>query len=183
MKHPLLSVPRPFRPPLFLLFLALTVVTMLALNVTGRVLITDAAPSGIVSYEFAGDVISAGEMIGSWDGTARISAGFSLGLDYLYLVLYSTTIAMALLWLTAGRSPVWLAVVAGGLAWGQWLAAALDAVENCALFTMLLNTPSDPWPQVAWWCAAIKFALITAGLLVVLAAAIIRMIDRIRISA
>ena len=34
---------------------------------------------------------------------------------------------------------------------GQWPAALLDA-------------PAAPWPQVAWWCAAVKFTLVLLGL-------------------
>ena len=54
------------------------------------------------------------------------------------------------------------------LAWGQWLAALLDAIENGALLTMLLDVPAQPWPVVAWWCAIAKFALVLLGLLFVL---------------
>lgn len=180
MKHPLLQVPRRRRLFLFLLFLALTLLVMMALNVTGRTLVNDSAPSGIVSYEFAGDQATAEEIINSWDETARVYAGFNLGLDYLYLFLYSTTIAMALLWLTDGFETRWLANLAQILAWGLWLAALLDACENYALFTMLVNGPSATWPQVAWWCAAVKFSLVIAGLLLVLVAAVLQALRRWR---
>lgn len=180
MKHPLLSIPNQRRVPLFVLFLALTLLTMLALNISGRPLITEAAPSGIVTYEFAGDTDTAAQIIDSWDEIARIHAGFNLGLDYLYLLLYSTTIAMALLWLTDCPSAGRIAVLAVALAWGQWNAALLDAVENYALFTMLVNQPADPWPQIAWWCAAVKFGLVIAGLLVVLVAVISQVWRKLR---
>ena len=62
--------------------------------------------------------------------SARLATGFNLGLDYLYLLLYANTIAMALLWLTEGLSATWLTTLATALAWGQWLAAGLDAIEN-----------------------------------------------------
>jgi len=174
MKHPLLQIPRGRRLFLFLIFLGLTLLVMMALNVSGRALTNDSAPSGIVSYEFAGDRAAAQEIINSWDETARVYAGFNLGLDFLYLLLYSTTIAMALLWLTDGIQARWLANLAQFLAWGLWLAALLDACENYALFTMLVDGPSATWPQVAWWCAAVKFSLVIAGLLLVLVAVVYR---------
>jgi hypothetical protein len=65
--------------------------------------------------------------------------------------------------LRARRWP--LAAVGGTLAWGQWLAAALDAAENTALIILLLRATVDPWPRIAWWCAAPKFGLVAAGLL------------------
>jgi hypothetical protein len=180
MRHPLLLIPRPRRLYVFLLFFALTLSAMMALNITGRPLTNDSAPSGIVSYEFAGDVGTANEILGSWDDTARIHAGFNLGLDYLYLFLYSTTIAMALLWLTDGMRSRWLASLAVVLAWGLWLAALLDASENYALFNMLVNGAGRPWPQVAWWCAAVKFSLVIAGLGLVLASAFLQALNRWR---
>ncbi|MGD8584860.1 MAG: hypothetical protein PVJ75_05885 [Chloroflexota bacterium] len=180
MKHPFLEIPRSRRLNLFVLFLALTLLAMMALNISGRALATDAAPSGIVSYEFSGDVASAEEIISSWDETARISAGFNLGLDYLYLLLYASTIAMALLWLTEGIRISWLTALAVMLAWAMGLAALLDASENYALFTMLVNGPAKPWPQVAWWCAAVKFGLVIAGLLLVLIGIIVRVLRRWR---
>jgi hypothetical protein len=180
MKHPWLKVPRPRRLALFGLFLVLTLAAMLALNISGRPLITSEAPAGIVSYEFAGNVAGAVRIIDSWDETARVSAGFNLGLDYLYLFLYANAIAMALLWLTEGSPARWLTTAAAALAWGQWLAAFLDATENFALFTMLVTAPADPWPGLAWWCAAAKFALIITGLVVVLVAAVSEGIRRAR---
>jgi hypothetical protein len=174
MKHPLLQVTPGRRLPIFALFFALTIATMIALNISGRPLTTGVAPSGIVFYEFAGDVTTAAQIIDSWDSSARIAAGFNLGLDYLYLLLYSTTIAMALLWLSDGLAIGWLATLAITVAWLQWLAAGLDAVENYGLFRMLVDVPVDPWPQVAWWCAAVKFALVIIGLVLVLVLATIR---------
>ncbi|MEE8390887.1 MAG: hypothetical protein V3S14_08865 [Anaerolineae bacterium] len=58
------------------------------------------------------------------------------------------------------------------LAWGQWLAALLDGVENTALWNILANGPSTPWPQVAWWCAAVKFTLVILGLIYAISGAV-----------
>ena len=57
-----------------------------------------------------------------------------------------------------------LAGEGAALAWGQWLAAWFDAVENIALIAMLFGAVVSPWPQVAYWCAVIKFALVFLGL-------------------
>lgn len=180
MNHPFLDIPRRRQPRLFLVFFILTVLTMIALNLSGRPPVTLEAPFGIVSYEFAGDVPTATAIIDSWDEVARIAAGFNLGLDYLFLLLYSASIAMALLWLTGGLALPWITSLAIVLAWGQWLAAALDAVENLALLTMLFQNPMEPWPQVAWWCAAVKFALVIVGLIMVLVLLFLQAVKRLR---
>ena len=167
MKHPLESIPSPQRRRVFLPLLVLTLVVMAVLNGVGGPLVTRAAPQGIVSFELASDVSSAQSILDSWDARARAHAGFSLGFDFTFLILYSTTIACACAWGTKGLGKVWrpLASVGPVLAWGQWLAALLDAVENTALWVILANGPSVPWPRLAWWCATIKFTLVALGLL------------------
>jgi hypothetical protein len=171
MTHPLTLIPHHYRPRLFAFFLVLALVVMVALNVLGAPLQTADAPAGIVSYEFSGNSEGANTILNSWDNRARQYAALNLGLDYLFMPAYSTAIALAAIWVgqaIGGRSQsfaVWLA-------WGQWLAALLDATENVALLKMLLDTTAAPWPQLAYWCAAVKFALIFLGLLFVLAGAI-----------
>lgn len=170
MKHPLQTIPNKWKPLAFLILIALTIVTMLVLNLTGTILRTAEAPSGIISYEFAGTVDRAQSILASWSPRARIFAGFNIGLDYLFLFAYSTTIALAAIWVGKRLNPrygFWklLAVL---LAWSLWGAAVLDAVENYALFTMLVNGASEPWPQVAWISALVKFAIVIIGISYVL---------------
>jgi hypothetical protein len=138
-----------------------------ALGAVNRPLQTTAAPDGIISYEFSWSVEGATAILESWDATARVYAGFSLGLDYLYMCLYSTTIALACLWAggVLGTRGWALASAGAWLALGQWLAALFDAVENAALWILLLGPVSEPWPAVAALCAIPKFALVFLGLL------------------
>jgi hypothetical protein len=163
----------------FVLLLILTLIVMTVLYVTGLPLNTAAAPQGIVSYEFAGSVEQARAMLDSW-ANARAQAGFNLGFDFVYMLLYSTTIAVACGW--AGRvlrDRRWpLGALASWLAPGQWLAALFDATENVALTVLLFGTLSEPWPQVAAACATIKFALIIAGLVFALYGVVARFAAR-----
>ncbi len=174
MRHPLATTSAAKGWTLFVPLLVLTLVVMAVLQVTGTHLKTEAAPQGIVSFELAGDVPTAQEILDSWDVRAHSHAGFSLGFDFLFLVLYSTTIAYACVWLPGAFRDTWRLLASAGLllAWGQWLAALLDAVENAALLVILLDTPAAPWPQIARWCAICKFALILLGLLYALVGAI-----------
>lgn len=174
--HPLESIRQNRRPTLFAALLALTLLLSAALLITGEPLRTEAAPAGILSYEFAGTVAKATQILDSWNEVARSAAGFNLGLDFLYLLAYSTTIALGIISVSAGlrlKAPVLAAVLF--FAWGQWLAALLDALENVALVTMLLNAPAEPWPAVAFVCASTKFLLIALGLLYTIAAVLLRL--------
>lgn len=170
MKHPLAAIAAVHRPRAFVALLITTGLLILTLNVLGAPLRTEAAPAGIISFEFAGEPETAQRIVGSWSPTTRIWAGFNLGLDYLFMIVYSTTIALGIVWIAQARAAAkWIGSLALLLAWGQWLAAGLDAVENAALMTSLVRTPAAPFPQIAWWSAALKFALVGAGILYVLA--------------
>jgi hypothetical protein len=166
MRHPFESEPVGKRRAIFVPLLILTLVVMFALNGVGAVLNTEAAPLGIVSFELAGGVSTVQAILDSWDLQARVHAGFSLGFDFLFLVLYSTAIGYACAWVASGLRDSARPLASFGilLAWGQWLAALLDGVENTALWIILMNGPSVPWPQIAWWCAAVKFTLVLLGL-------------------
>lgn len=167
MPHPLTRIPARYRPPLFAFFLVLTLIVMVALNILGAPLQTAAAPAGIISYEFSGDTEGANAILNSWDNPTKQYAALNLGLDYLFMPAYATAIALAVIWVgqaIGGR----IHAFAIWLAWGQWLAALLDATENIALLKMLLDTTAAPWPQLAYWCAAVKFVLVLLGLLFVL---------------
>ena len=105
-------------------------------------------------------------MLDSWDNAAKIRAAFIQGLDFLFPLVYSTSVALGCL-LTAGvlASRRWpLAGLGAPLAWGLWAAAALDYVEYIALVVLLFTPPASPWPQIAAVCAALKFALLFLGL-------------------
>ena len=162
MRHPLQNW---VSGRVFVPLLVATLVVMAAMNGAGKPLFTAAAPQGIISFELAGDVPTTQAILDSWDSLTRVYAGFGLGLDFLFMPLYSTTIGLACLW-AAGvwRNNRLLAGVGGWLAWSQWLAAALDAVENIALWHSLVNGPTAPWPRLAWGYAEVKFGLVLLGL-------------------
>ncbi|NOX64072.1 MAG: hypothetical protein GXP42_19370 [Chloroflexi bacterium] len=166
MTHPFTFLTPTQRARWFWPLLALTLALTVALQWVDRPLQTEAAPQGIVSFEMARTTERAAAIIESWNDNARIHAGFSLGLDYLYMPLYALTIGLAVVW--AGemlRKRHWRAAGLGPwLAWGLLLAALLDAVENVALWRLLVGPVSEPWPGLAYWCANIKFALVGFGL-------------------
>jgi hypothetical protein len=177
MRHPFESLPTHKYKQIFVPLLVLTLATLVVFRLLGGPLQTGAAPQGIVSFEFAGDVATAYSILDSWDAQAQAYAGFSLGFDFVFLVLYSNTIGLACIWVGRAfrerRRP--LATVGRLLAWGQWLAALLDSVENVSLLVLLLGTPAAPWPQIARWCALPKFGLILVGLVYVVLGLVLRL--------
>ena len=165
MVRPLMNIPSERRKTTFFSLLLFTILTMVVLNFTGRPLISDPAPYGILSYELAGSEGKAQKILDSWDEIARIYAGFNLGFDYLFLILYSTSIALAIVWLIdLLRISLKVRRFALLLATSLSVAALLDAIENAALFSMLVNGATSPWPQISFVCAIIKFGLVFLGL-------------------
>lgn len=166
MTHPLQRLSPPTQKRTLLILAVLSLVMMGAFRIIDRPLQTAAAPSGIVSFELAGTLAAAQAMIASWDQQAQLLAAFGLGLDYLFMPLYATAIALACVVAAGGplRSRRLLVTVGLLLAWGAWLAALLDAVENYALLRVLLGSEVPAWPAIARWCASLKFLLILAGL-------------------
>ena len=135
-------------------------------STTGAPLNTKAAPYGVVSFELAGSLERANDILGSWDAAARERAAFGLGLDFLFIPVYALTIALgcelASQSLKARQWP--LERFSAYLAWGLLFAGLLDIIENIALTITLFGTPSPPYPQIAAASAVIKFTLIFLAL-------------------
>jgi hypothetical protein len=180
MEHPFQRIEPGRRARLWRWITAATVLNMVVLNFIGAYLQTDAAPAQIVSYEFARTPERAAAIIDSWE-PVRGYAFASLAFDMSFPILYACAIALAAVWtgdvLSRRRWPG--ARFAAPLAWGQFLAAFLDYIENLALFVMLLQeTPTQPWPPIAYWCAAVKFLLVILGLVYALYGLGVRLVVR-----
>jgi hypothetical protein len=172
LAHPLNAIPADKRVRVFVPLLIATLVITFLFRFIGPTQPT------IVDFELAGSVEQAQAIIDAWNQTDRIRAGFSLGFDYLYMPVYSTTIALACV-MAAGvlKRKSWN-TIGLLLAWGLWIAALFDATENLALFTELLGNNVAPYPQIAQICAAIKFGLIVLGLLYVIAGVAAKILAR-----
>jgi hypothetical protein len=170
MRHPFQAIPSERISRYLIPLSAITIVFMITLNWLGIPLNNPSTPNGIISFELAGDVARAKTILASWNSDAQLTASLSLGLDYLFLVVYSTAIGMACIWVTSAFSPrsSFLLSIGIFLAWGQWLAALFDSIENVALIKILFGDLQSPLPQVARTFALMKFALIALGLVYVL---------------
>ncbi len=167
MRHPLEFIPQNLRKPLFYFFFVFTIVIFGVFRLLDAPLQTSAAPSGIVSFELARTFDSSQAMTYSWDSTARLFAAFGLGLDYLFMPVYALALSLGLL-LTGYEKPNWYRAVTAWLGWGAFSAALFDMVENYALWRVLTGSLDPVFPQIAAFCATIKFTLLIAGLLVAL---------------
>ena len=146
-------------------------------QIIGAPLTTDAAPQGILSFEFAGSLSNAQAIVNSWQGKTLASAGLSLGLDYLYPILYAAAISLSCL-AAAPHLPGLGSIIGQWLARGIWLAAALDYIENLSLIKLLLGSTQSIWPPLAWGCAAVKFTIVLLGILVALIGGTLALIKR-----
>lgn len=156
------------------LLLPLTLAVMYSLQRIGEPLITLAAPNGIVSFELAGNMRRVDEIGTSWAPMGFFFAGLSLGLDYLFMPLYACSIALSCV-LLSQRAGLTLGNLSTLLAWGQFVAAALDAVENYALIRLLQGEQDNFWPVLARNCAIPKFALVALGLVFILPVGLLRL--------
>jgi len=170
IRHPFAWLSETAQKRAFLGVFVFTLAAMMCMNIIGHPLINEIAPQGIVSFEFAGTFDAAHRMMESWGPKGLISAGLSLGFDYLFLVVYSLCIALGCVLVARAMQHRVKSLVKIGalLAWAQFLAAFLDAIENYALIRILLGANADLWPSLARLCAGPKFTIVTAGLLYII---------------
>ena len=170
LHHPFVWLSESTQKSAFWGILVFTLASMMGMHIIGRPLVNETSPCGIVSFEFAGTFDRAQLMMASWGAEGLISAGLSLGFDYLFLVVYAICIALGcVLVARAMQSRVTrLKPIGAILAWAQFLAALLDAIENYALIRVLLGSTENLWPALARLCAGPKFLIISAGLLYII---------------
>ena len=187
MHHPLESVSAVYRKRLFFLFLFLTMLLFAVFRVLDEPLRTPfpLASNGIVSFELAFRPIKAFQIMVAWSNPQSyilppvpsvyetspqlMYAAFGLGLDYLFMPSYAFALAFGTL-LAAGRHSGWLKSLSAVAGYGAFAAALFDAVENFALFRVLLGSVYSPYSEIAAICATIKFALLIFGLIYAFAA-------------
>ena len=185
MRHPLESIYNPYRKQLFLAFFCLTVILFAIFWILDQPLQTEAAPMGIVSFELAGDPITARTITDSWKqlslllssvagqpnpdivNTPYVLAGFGLGLDYRFMPCYALALAFGTL-LATQKHQDWIYTLGAFAGYGAFAAPLFDALENFALLRVLLGAYQSSYPAIAAYCAIVKFGLIIFGLLVCL---------------
>ena len=166
MRHPFESIPRDVRLRLFLPLLAATLLILVIWVVTVSPMSNEKAPLSVSSFGMAGSLARAREMMASWDERARLSGAFGIGFDFLQLVVYSTTGAMACAWVAQslrenGRRG--LGSIGALLAWGLWLAVICGTVQNAVMMSLLLGSGSEAWLGISYWSTLLKLVLLILG--------------------
>jgi len=181
MHHPLEAVPQEYRKRFFITFLFLTLILFAVFRILDKPLRTSAAPNGIVSFELAGKVEQARAITDEWKSLSLLLssvagqpnsdvvnipytfAAFGLGIDYLFMPIYAFALAFGTLLAADGHSG-WVRSLGAIAGYGAFAAALFDAIENYALFQILLNRIYSPFPELAYYCASIKFGLLAFGI-------------------
>lgn len=153
----------------FLLWVLITlfVPTMAGLAVIDSGLKVPAAPLGIISFELCGFLSTCDATLQQWGVEGRQLAMLSLGLDYLFMVIYPSLVCVGLL-LVVASVPARAAKLTRSLAWIALLAGAADAFENYFLIRVVLTGSGASHGVLASICSAIKFSIlgITLGWLI-----------------
>jgi hypothetical protein len=141
------------------------IISSLVMAVVSEPLRNATVPGGILDFEFAGNRATAQAILDSWSPEAREMAMLGMGLDYVYLLVYSVFLSLACI-AVARRLSGW-APRAGrlglGLSWLVLSAGLFDAIENFGLIRLLIDGPSDVWARVAYVCAIPKFIFVGAA--------------------
>ena len=145
----------------FIIMLPLTLLAMFIEQVTGGPLKTDAAPSGVVSFELAGKLSLAQEMVKSWGALGQVYAGVNIGFDFVYIITYVIAIGLGCVIVARGG---FLTSVGNILAWAMFAAGLFDCIENYNLIQVLLGFGQETNAMLAQWCAMVKFTIVGLGL-------------------
>lgn len=169
-----MNLPKPFfwirdesLKPSFIFFMIMAVLVMIAMKITGTPLETEVSPLGILDFEFAWNVETAKAMMDSWElknpGYGKIYAAYNMGLDSLYLFVYSHAIGLACL-LVGRKMKAWyrIGLFLAGL---QIVAALFDLVENYGLIKLIQGSEAEIYAQLAYVCAIPKFIFVLSGLI------------------
>ena len=123
------------------------------------------AEVGILDLQFAGTAEKTAEILGAWTAAGVVPhVAFSLGLDYLFMVLFGAAFFYAALVAREAypslRGPLTLA------AWAGPAAALLDALENAIHTGMVLGLCDPECVAIQYPVTLAKWALVVVGLVV-----------------
>lgn len=147
----------------------ITIILFVAISIFNTSLVTPEAPTGIISFELAGNIDASLAILASWDESARVYAALSLGIDFAYLIAYGLFLSLACYMLSDRLTQTWRVVrfsdIGSFISWLPLVAALFDAIENTNLIFLLLGSKSDIFPSMASLFAITKFILVFLAIL------------------
>jgi hypothetical protein len=129
------------------------------------------SPDGIVSFEFCAYNASCMDTLTAWGAEGQRYAMFSLGLDFLFMLLYPGFIAVCLLLTAPHLSPrlKQVTLFAASLTVAMWLA---DVIETYSLTQIVLRQSDELFGPLAAAFATAKFSILGITVLWLLVAGI-----------
>jgi len=166
---------------ILLLSIAVAVIPWITMrNIDAR--LTENPPNnGIVAFELARSAENAQEMINGWGPELSILARKSIRVDFIFIPAYAFlifSVTMLISLLLGGAPSLWVRRAA----FLPFVAGLADVVEN-AFLLLILKSPHDIpdlYPNVAAWCATVKFGLLALVVVVWIIVVPARLIRRKR---
>ena len=143
-------------------------------------LITQSAPHGIISFELAKESNVVLEIIKSWNTTAKFAAGLSIGIDFLFLIVYAMFLTLLFLRVNkkllekTKRNFNWFILFLPAAA------AIFDILENIAMINLLLGDIQSKWSLMAYYAAIIKFGLLFIAIAYIIVGGVILVLERLK---
>ena len=150
-------------------FLFLVIICIAVLKYLDQFLVNDTCKGGIISFELAKDLETAGLYLNSWGEKGKIAVSIGLGFDFLFPIAYTFLIGILIhklntrLW----RDTSFLGF-GNALIWITFLAGIFDYIENIGLINLVLGNMEQFWVSVAFYFATIKFIIILIGILYII---------------
>jgi hypothetical protein len=152
-----------------IILLVLLLIFIVIMRYFDSFLINKVSQNGIVSFELAKDIETSKDIINSWNKQARRSANLSMAFDFLFLIIYSSFIALLIHKLNERLLKNEAFYSLGKLLiWTPFIAAFFDILENYALIKLLLGDLQQMWSTMAYYFAITKFGLLAIAISYVL---------------
>lgn len=152
---------RTYKKRITIIFIITVIINIIVIRIFDSPLKNEICKSGITSFELAKDLDKTVEILDSWDTNAKISMSLSLGFDFLFLLVYSSFIALLIfninncLWKDKPFHKFGSLLITL-----IFIAAFFDVIENIALIKLLLGDLKQVWSSVAYYFAVIKFVIV-----------------------
>ena len=122
--------------------------------------------NAMIAWELAGSGVQSEKLMTAWGPEGLRLAGFCLGIDFLFVATYVTSISLACLWARDGFEENGWPLAGMGLVLSIAMIAAgvFDLIENYALLQQLLHGADDSCAFTARMLALLKFFIVILSL-------------------
>ncbi len=155
---------------------------MVVLHMIDRHLITPATPAGIVSLELTGNTAVLSRILEAWHGTPLLWAMLSLGIDYAFILSYTSFLFLICMMLASQYKQRHRFISRAGIILGslQPVAGLADMGENYFLIRTLLAAKPLRVIALARVAAVLKFILVSAAMFYLLVVLFFLLKERLR---